>query len=168
MSFKKVDIHSIKMNPFDLIGDQWLLISAKKEDVYNTMTASWGKMGVLWNKHVATVYIRPQRYTNEFVDESDYFTLSFFDESYKKTLGYLGSVSGRDEDKIAKSTLSLVDEGKMVSFQEAELVFVCKKIYKQRIEEECFVDTTIKEKVYPEKDYHYMYIGEIEEVYIKE
>ena len=105
MEFKKTDIKTMEMKPFEKIGSQWMLISAEKDGKVNTMTASWGGVGVLWGKNVVTVYIRPQRYTKEFVDANDTFTLSFFDGNYMKELGYLGKVSGRDEDKIAKSGL---------------------------------------------------------------
>ena len=168
MNFKEIDIQSIKMNPFTLIGEQWMLISAKKDDVCNTMTASWGGLGVLWSKNVVSVYIRPQRYTNEFVDGSNHFTLSFFDESYKKTLAYLGRVSGRDEDKIAKSELTLINDENMVAFEEAELIIVCKKIYKQQLMKDCFIDDSISSSVYPDDDFHYLYVGEIEKIYVKE
>jgi len=168
MNFKEIDIQSIKMNPFTLIGEQWMLISAKKDDGCNTMTASWGGLGVLWSKNVVSLYIRPQRYTNEFVDGSNHFTLSFFDESYKKTLAYLGRVSGRDEDKIAKSELTLINDENMVAFEEAELIIVCKKIYKQQLMKDCFVDDSISTSVYPDDDFHYLYVGEIEKIYVKE
>jgi len=168
MNFKEIDIQSIKMNPFTLIGEQWMLISAKKDDGCNTMTASWGGLGVLWSKNVVSLYIRPQRYTNEFVDGSNHFTLSFFDESYKKTLAYLGRVSGRDEDKIAKSELTLINDENMVAFEEAELIIVCKKIYKQQLMKDCFIDDSISSSVYPDDDFHYLYVGEIEKIYVKE
>lgn len=86
-----------------MIGKEWLLITAEKDGKANTMTASWGGVGVLWGKNVATLYIRPQRYTKEFVDASDTLSLSVLDESFRKTLNYLGTVSGRDENKIEKS-----------------------------------------------------------------
>jgi len=168
MNVKEIDIQSIKMNPFTLIGEQWMLISAKKDDGCNTMTASWGGLGVLWSKNVVSLYIRPQRYTNEFVDGSNHFTLSFFDESYKKTLAYLGRVSGRDEDKIAKSELTLINDENMVAFEEAELIIVCKKIYKQQLMKDCFIDDSISSSVYPDDDFHYLYVGEIEKIYVKE
>ena len=97
---QKIDPKTLTMNPFTLIGDQWLLITAGTPEHCNTMTASWGGVGVLWAEPSATCYIRPQRYTKEFVDNSDYFTLCFFDESYRKALNLCGSTSGRDVDKI--------------------------------------------------------------------
>ena len=80
---KKIDPKDISQNVFSLIGDQWMLITAGTAEKCNTMTASWGGLGVLWGGPAATCYIRPQRYTKEFVDREEYFTLSFFDESYR-------------------------------------------------------------------------------------
>lgn len=104
--FEKVNIQDLKFNPFDEISNHWVLISAKKDGVVNTMTASWGQLGHLWGKNVMTVYIRPQRYTKEFVDAGDYFTVTLFD-GYKKELGVLGSKSGRDGDKIAEVSFDI-------------------------------------------------------------
>ena len=95
MGFKKISVQELNCNPFTLIGDEWMLVSAGNEaSGYNTMTASWGGLGVIWNKPVATIYIRPQRYTKTFIDSQETFSLCVFDESYKKQLGYLGRVSG--------------------------------------------------------------------------
>lgn len=168
MGFKKIDISELNFNPFTKIGKEWLLISARDGDNFNTMTASWGGLGVIWNKNVATVYIRPQRYTKQFVDNQDYFTLSFFDSNYKKELGYLGRVSGKDEDKIKTVGFHPVIENNAVYFDESDLVFVCKKLYRQSIEKNNFIDQTLIDKNYPNKDFHDLYIGEIVEVLIKE
>lgn len=167
MSFKKIDIKDLKLNPFAAINEDWLLISAQKEGQVNTMTASWGGVGVIWNKNVATVYIRPQRYTREFVDASDYFTLTFF-KGYKKELGVLGTKSGRDGDKIKEVGFDLTMVENQPTFKQGELVFICRKLYKGSIVPEGFIAPDIDEKNYPEKDYHYIYLGEIEAVYQKE
>ena len=97
--FEKVDPKTLDLNVFSAIGEQWMLITAGDRDNCNTMTASWGGLGVIWGAPAATAYIRPQRYTKEFVDNSDYFTLSFFPEAYRKELALCGSKSGRDVDK---------------------------------------------------------------------
>ena len=103
MEYRKIEPAAITGNPFELIGKEWALVSAQKAGgTVNTMTVSWGSMGVLWGKNVVQIFLRPQRYTKEFVDEAGRFTLSFYGEGAKKELGYLGKVSGRDEDKIAK------------------------------------------------------------------
>lgn len=110
MEFKKVDVKTLDMKPFEKIGSEWMLISAAKDGKANTMTASWGGIGVLWGKNVATVYIRPQRHTKEFVDAGDTFTISFFGGEHMKELGYLGKVSGKDvPDKIEQSGLHLTE-----------------------------------------------------------
>ena len=102
----KIDALTLK-TPFEMIGKDWMLITAQKDGKVNTMTASWGGMGVIWNKNVAFVFIRPSRYTKEFVDNTDSFSLSFFGEEYKDKLTYLGRTSGRDENKIEKAGLTV-------------------------------------------------------------
>lgn len=100
--FKEILAEEIKNNPFGLIGKDWTLITAENEGKVNTMTASWGGLGVMWGKDVAFVVIRPQRYTKEFIDNTDKFSLTFFDEDFRKELSYCGKVSGREEDKISQ------------------------------------------------------------------
>lgn len=149
---------------FSLIGDRWMLVAATdKSGRTNAMTASWGGMGVLWGKKVAFIFIRPQRYTKRFVDEAAKFTLSFFDDSYKNMLGYMGKVSGKDEDKIAKSGLTVTDRNGAPVFKEASLTLVCKKMYRDTLKEENFIDKSNIEKWYPQKDYHDVYVAEIVE-----
>ena len=164
----KIDVKTLDQNVFSLIGEQWMLITAGTADRCNTMTASWGGLGVLWGKNVATVYIRPQRYTYEFVEQGDYFTLSFFGEEYRKALALCGSKSGRDVDKIKECGFTVeTGEGGAPYFAQAELVLVCKKAYWQDIDPTHFVDGDIDGKCYPNKDYHRMYVGEIVEAYRK-
>lgn len=154
----------LKESVFSLIGDRWMLVAATdKSGRTNAMTASWGGMGVLWGKKVAFVFIRPQRYTKQFVDEAQRFSLSFFDDSYKKMLGYMGRVSGRDEDKIAKSGLTVTDRNGAPVFKEASLTLVCRKMYRDTLKEENLIDKSIIEKWYPQKDYHDVYVAEIVE-----
>lgn len=133
MGFKKVDVKTLEMKPFEKIGSEWMLISAAKDGKANTMTASWGGIGVLWGKNVATVYIRPQRHTKEFVDAGDTFTISFFGGEHMKELGYLGKVSGKDvPDKIEQSGLHLTEVDGQPGFEEATQVLVCRKLYMTR------------------------------------
>jgi len=106
MLFKEIDIKTMKINPFNMMNDEWALVSAGTPEKFNTMTVSWGVMGIMWNKPVAVIFLRPQRYTKEFVDRQDFFTLSFYPKEYKKALGLLGSKSGRDGDKITESGLT--------------------------------------------------------------
>ena len=170
---KKINIDDINFNPYTLIAKDWMLITAgTSKDKYNTMTASWGHLGSIWGhgggKPTAVIFVRPQRYTKQFVDNNEYFSLSFFDEKYKKDLGYLGTVSGKDEDKVSKTSLTPVFNDKATYFSQAKIVFICRKLYNQELKEECFVDKKTMEDSYPERDFHTMYIGEIEEVYINE
>lgn len=162
---KEILVKDLKENFIKTISDDWMLITAgNQKNGFNTMTASWGGVGALWahNKGLAvtTIYIRPQRYTKEFVDKNDYYTLSFFD-GYKKELAYLGAKSGRDENKIEKVGFNPEFENSYTYFKEARLVLVCKKLYCAPIVEEGFIDKKIIDDHYPNKDYHYMYIGEI-------
>lgn len=162
--FKHISPAELTLKPFHTIDKEWMLITAG-DDKVNTMTASWGGLGTLWSLPVATCYIRPQRYTNEFVDNSEYFSLSFFGGEMMKELGMLGTVSGRDCDKIADAGLS-VERAQAPYFAEATLVIICKKIYKQRLSPDCFIGDAAA-KHYPNEDYHYMYIGEVVDVLVK-
>lgn len=138
-----------------------LVAATDKDGKTNAMTASWGGLGVLWGKKVAFVFIRPQRYTKKFVDDAENFSLSFFEESYKPMLGYMGKVSGKNEDKIKKSGLTVQYKDGAPVFKEASLTLVCRKMYRQTLEEDCFIDKTNIGKWYPQKDYHDMYVAEI-------
>ena len=160
--FEKVNIQDLKFNPFDEISNHWVLISAKKDGVVNTMTASWGQLGHLWGKNVMTVYIRPQRYTKEFVDAGEFFTLTFFDGERKEEMGYLGKVSGRDEDKISKVGFHVVKtDEEQPTFEEGKMVFVCKKLMETQLNPEEFIDPEVDGRWYPQKDYHHMYTAEV-------
>ena len=167
-TFKKISPKEVTQNPFALIGDEWMLVAAEKEGKVNAMTAAWGGLGFMWNKQVAFIVIRPQRYTKEFVDSAGRFSLTFFGSDYRKMLGYMGSVSGRDEDKIEKSGLTVAHEDGVPYFAEAEMVFICRNIYAQEYKQECFIDSEPDKRWHPEKDYHMMYIAEIETVLVKE
>lgn len=159
---RKCDLKTLDQNVFTLIGAQWMLITAGTEECHNTMTASWGGLGVLWNKNVATCYIRPQRYTREFVDREGAFTLSFLGEEYRKELQFCGSKSGRDVNKEKECGFTPVyGEYGAPYFKEAELVLECRTLYRGEILPECFMDTALCESNYPEQDYHKMYMGEI-------
>lgn len=166
MQFKSIDVTKADINPFQRIGQDWMLITAKKEGVVNTMTASWGTMGVFWGKNIVTVGIRPQRFTKEFVDAGDTFTLTFFDGDRKKEMGYLGTVSGRDEDKIEKVDFHVTEtpEGEP-TFSEGTLVLVCKKLMEVPLAPADFKEAEIDEKWYSEKDYHQMYTAEVVAAY---
>lgn len=166
LEFQKIFPKEFGENPFSLIGDDWTLLCAGDSlNHYNMMTASWGSVGVLWNKPVVTVYVRPQRYTFEFMESSEFFTLSFFTEEYRKALSFCGSKSGREYNKAKECSLSPVLKDGGVGFSEARLLLVCKKLYFNDILPEHFYDTEIDSKNYPNHDYHRMYIGEIIAMY---
>lgn len=173
MAFKEIDIHTLKFNPFDKISKQWMLITAGDQEKSNTMTASWGGVGFMWGKPIATAYIRPQRYTKKFADANERFTLSFLPEEKREALKICGSVSGKDvEDKWETAGLTpffVQTDGKDVAaVSEAEMVFVCRKLYVQEMLPECFTDQESEGTWYPQKDYHVMYMAEIEKVLVKE
>ena len=170
LGFKKIqpeDLINEKINPFKMIGKDWMLVTAGNINGWNTMTASWGFMGVMWGKNVATAVIRPQRYTKEFIDNSEYFTLSFFDENQKSALSYCGANSGRDVDKAKETGLKPIFIDNTTSFEQAKVIIVCKKMYAQEMNAESFIDKSADEKWYADKDYHVQYIGEITAVYVK-
>ena len=164
---KKIDLKDLRENVFTRIGDQWMLITAGQGEDCNTMTASWGGLGVIWGQPAATVYIRPQRYTKEFVDREEYFTLSFMPEAYKPQLGICGSKSGRDINKVKECGFTVkTGEGNAPHFAEADFVLVCRKRYAQPMDGSA-MPADVLEHYYPGKDYHTMYIGEVVEAYIE-
>ena len=164
--FQKADPKTLEFNVFSAIGDQWMLITAGTKDKCNTMTASWGGLGVLWGAPMAVAYIRPQRYTKEFVDNSEYFTLSFFSEQYRKQLALCGSKSGREIDKVKECGFTVAEaQGGAPYFEQADLVFVCRKRMVQKMEES-LIPADVREKWY-EGDYHTMYWCEIVETLVR-
>lgn len=170
---REISYKELQFNPMSLIADEWLLISAgSKESGYNTMTASWGHIGNIWGHGesgaTAIVYIRPQRYTKEFVDREDYFTLSVLDEKYRKELAWLGAHSGREGDKFAATGLTPAFVDGTTYVAESKLVFVCKKLYHAPLLEEGFVDPAIVAGSYPDKDFHEMYVGRIVKVLVED
>lgn len=165
--FQEIKPEALSENPFQMIGKDWMLITAGTEESCNTMTASWGGLGVMWGKPVAFVVIRPQRYTKEFVDAGETFSLSFLPNEYQKTLGYLGTVSGRTENKIEKAGLTVAFDSNTPYFEEANTVLLCKKLFAQPYEADSFLYEETKEKWYPNEDYHVLYIAEIEKVLVK-
>lgn len=161
LNFEKISPQSIEDNTFKLIGTDWMLITAGTMEHYNTMTASWGGLGILWGKNVAFCVVRPQRYTYEFMESEKTFTLSFFDQDYHQALAFCGAHSGRDLNKAEKTGLTALEiQSGNVTFKEARLVIECNKLYYHDLDPSHFIDVEI-DKNYPNKDYHRMYIGEI-------
>lgn len=164
--FKEVTAKDLKDNIIEMISDEYMLITAGDKNAHNMMTASWGFAGEVWGSDSVLALVRPQRYTMEFIEKHDYFTLSFYGEN-KDIHKICGSKSGRDCDKTSLLGLTPVYDGDAVYFGEARVVLICKKQYVDRMKEECFVDKQPL-KWYPGADYHYMIIGKIEKVLIKE
>lgn len=169
---KEIPVSELMLNPMTKIAKQWMLITAGREGNYNTMTASWGHMGSVWGHGgglpTVCIYVRPQRYTKEFVDREEYFTLSFFSEEHKKALAYLGSHSGRDEDKVSTVGFTPIFGVNYATFRQAELTLVCRKLFRMPLKEEYFLDKNVVEECYPKRDFHDMYIGEIVKVLVKD
>ena len=148
---------------FSQFDKKWALLTAGTVDKFNTMTISWGGMGTIWNKPVVTVYVRMSRYTHEFMDDNEYFTISFYPEACRSALGVLGSKSGRDMDKMKDSGLTAKEVNKGMTFEEAEVTLVCRKLFKQRMLPENMPEDIAKAQ-YSNGDLHDMYIGEVVEV----
>lgn len=163
---KEINPDNFDFNPFNL-KENWALLTSGDKNKINTMTISWGTFGFLWNKNIVTIYVRPQRYTKKFIDKTGYFTLSFFDNKYKSELTRLGRVSGANVDKLKDSPLSPYINGNIVSFKEANIIIVAKTLYVSELKENDFLDSNIKNINYPNQDYSYQYIAEIEKILIK-
>lgn len=165
---QKISPTSITDNMIDRIGNQWMLITAGKAEKFNTMTASWGGVGFLWNRPVAFAVVRPVRYTYEFTEREERFTLSFFGKEYKKALSICGSKSGRNTDKMAETGLTpLVTELGNIAFEEANLILECRKLYADDLRESAFLDRAPLDQWYGNEPLHKMYIAEIESVWIQ-
>lgn len=169
-SFKKINPLDFSENAIELIGKQWILEAAGNPDTkFNMMTASWGGLGWLWEKPVSFIFVRPQRYTFEFIENEEYYTLTFYEEKHRNILQKMGSKSGRDIDKMKDSGLSPIKTPNgSVAFKEAKIIIECKKLYATFLKEEDFIDKTLPAKIYPSKDFHKMYVGEILNIWIKE
>ena len=163
-TFQPYPIELLELNPFTKIGKEWALVTAGSKQKCNTMTVSWGGLGVIWGKNVVYIFVRDSRYTKEFLDHGDFFSLSFFDESYRNTLSYCGNKSGRNEDKWENAMLTPTFCHSIPYPDEASLVILCKKLASVPIEEANLVDSSIMDTWYKDNDMHTMYIGEIIEV----
>ena len=148
---------------FKQFDKKWALLTAGSMEKFNTMTISWGGLGTLWSKPVASVYVRTSRYTHDFMDEAEYFTVSFFPEEFKKTLGVLGSESGRDMDKMNVDGLTAVEAGDSVTFAEAEVTLLCRKLFRQQLDV-ANIPAEIVSQYYHGDAPHDLYIGEVVEV----
>ena len=161
-TFQPYPIDMLNMNPFTKIGKEWALISAGDKNKCNTMTVSWGGVGVLWGKNVVYIFIRDSRYTKEFIDNGEFFSMSFFDEKYRDALSYCGKESGRNvDDKFKGAGLTPAFRHNIPYPDEANLVLLCRKMAAVPITEDTFVDPQIMPRWYSDNDMHVMYVGEI-------
>jgi flavin reductase (DIM6/NTAB) family NADH-FMN oxidoreductase RutF len=163
MNFYETPVREWSLRPFHKLDKEWALLTAGNEDRYNTMTVSWGTMGTLWSLPVTTVYCRSQRYTKEFLEKFDFYTLSFFGGRYMKELGYLGSNSGRDGDKVAHVGFAPLFDAETGApyFAQASTVLICRKLYHQDLAEAHFTAPAILKEHYPTRDLHTQYVGEV-------
>ena len=167
---KKADLKTLASeNAFDLIGKEWMLVTAGNTEKFNTMTASWGGIGWLWNRPVAFVFIRPERYTHDFIERGNRLTLSFYKEDCRSILQFCGTKSGRDVDKVKETGLKPVAlESGAMTFEQARLTLDCRKLFKSPMTAADFIDKSILEKWYgpqPGGSLHDVYVVEIEGVY---
>lgn len=167
MGFVKKELSEFPYNAFDAIGRDWMLVTAEKNGAVNTMTASWGGVGKLWNEPVAFVFIRPQRFTYGFTEDADRMTLSFFGGEHKNELSYLGTKSGRDEDKITNVGFHVTFLEDAPAIEEAKCVLVCRKLYSDMLKKDCFIDEKMLSH-YPGEDFHRVYVAKIEAMFTKE
>lgn len=163
-TFQPYPIEMLELNPFTKLKNEWALVTAGSKQKANTMTVSWGGFGVLWGKNVAFIFVRDSRYTKEFIDNGEFFSISFLGEEYKEALSYCGSHSGRDEDKIANAGLSLGYKHGIPYIDEGNLLLLCQNMSATKITEDSFLSPEIKEKWYADGDMHTMYVAEIIEV----
>jgi len=164
--FIEIDPAEIQGNPFAMIGKEWMLITAGQPGDLNTMTASWGGVGIMWNVPVAAAVVRPSRYTYEFLEREKYYSLSFLDSGCRRALQICGSRSGRDCNKVEEAGLTPRTDAPAPYFDEARLVLICRKNYVSDLKPEQFLDPTI-ETHYTGADYHRLYLGEIVKVLLR-
>jgi flavin reductase (DIM6/NTAB) family NADH-FMN oxidoreductase RutF len=166
--FEKIEPDTLRDNFIQAIGNEWMLITAGTPDHFNTMTASWGAIGVFWHKPVAICFIRPTRHTFGFASHNDVFTLSFFSDKEHDILNFCGTKSGRDTDKIAATGLiPLETENKSIGYAQSRLCVECRKIYYDDLKPGQFLMPGADKRIYPKKDYHRMFVGEILNCYKK-
>ena len=163
-TFQPYPIDMLDINPFTKLSKEWALVTAGDKEKSNTMTVSWGGTGVLWGKNVVFIFIRESRYTKDFIDNGEFFSLSFLSEKYRDALKYCGAHSGRGEDKWSKAGLTPATRHGIPYPDEANLVFLCRKMAAVPIEEASFTDKAIMHQWYGDHDMHTMYVGEIIEV----
>ncbi len=161
MSFIKKNTEDLVFSPVRMIGKEWFLLTSGTPEDFNTMTCSWGGIGIMWNSSVMTVYVRTSRYTFEYMEKNNFFSISVFPEEYRKALAFCGSHSGRDVDKIKETGLTPVTLDGVPAFAEAKRVFVCEKLYAQMLNTDSFVRKDLLQDYYAKDPMHKMYLGKI-------
>ncbi len=164
MAMVEISKNDLLINPFTKLDKQWFLLTAGDIESYNTMTASWGALGTIWGKSAVTAYVRHSRKTFEFMESSKLFTVSFFGEEYRKALSFCGKYSGRDYDKAKETGLTPIELDGAVSFEQAELVLVCSKLYSQDFNL-ADMDKSCADTFYSGDSIHRAYIGEVLKLY---
>lgn len=158
-----MEIKAVNYDVFNVFDKDWALVTAGNKTKYNTMTVAWGALGTLWCKPVVIVFVKPIRYTSEFMLREEYFTVSMYDEEFRDDLRTLGRKSGRSEDKVGLTKLHPKFLDKAVTFEEAKTTFVLRKIYTDQLKLEEIPEFAVKEN-YLDEDPHYVFVGQVEEV----
>lgn len=160
-----MNLKEFNLEPFYILDQEWALLTVGNKEKWNAMTISWGGFGTIWNKPIVTVYVKPIRYTYEFMENNEYFTVSFYEEKYRKDLKIMGSKSGKEIDKSSctKITPKFLENG--ITFKESKLTIVCKKIYFQDLDIKNIDKKNIGQgeidRFYKKEPMHRMYIGEV-------
>ncbi|MCD8307328.1 MAG: flavin reductase family protein [Clostridia bacterium] len=168
---KEANIEELSFNPFTIFSEKWMLLCAGDETAANAMTVSWGHLGSIWGglgNATSIVYVRPQRYTRGFIETKDFYTLSVFLDGKRKELAYMGAHSGRDGDKMSACGLEYAYEDGIPYIKGADMVFICRKQYVSQLKEEGFLSPGTVSRNYPDRDFHYVYVGNIEKVLVKD
>lgn len=177
MSYSVIKPEEFDENVFHLIDKDWFLMTAEHDGVVNPMTVAWATMGILWQRPVVICAVRPERYTHEIASQADTFSLTVFDKQYRKVLGFCGTKSGRDYDKVKECGLTVAHEGETPYFTEARLAFICRKLCVSQLHEEDFLgNSEFTSKWYGGENradgsgggYHHLYIAEIEKILKKD
>ncbi len=170
MGFKEITAEAFEKDArvFTMIDKEWMAVTTTDGKKATAMTASWGGLGIMWHKHVLTAYIRKSRYTEPLLEKNGRFSAAFFGTGFRKELGVLGTVSGRDTDKLADVGFTTVELDGVPAIEQADIGLICKNLYRQEMKKELLTEAGYAEEFYADDDMHVLYIAEIEKIYIKE
>ncbi len=165
---RRLEMGDFSVAAVGLWMNQWLLLTAGTIEDCNMMTVAWGSIGCMWTKPFAQVVARPQRHTRGYLERYDSFTLCAFPPEFREDLQTLGTLSGKDCDKLSRTRLTLRPSSEVAApaYEEASLILECRKMYRQELDPAGFLDPGIH-KQYPQKDYHSVYFGEILAVFAR-